>query len=80
MGYLKVSLEVYTDQRGSPDVYHGLSIFISVQRISPQKTLEPNNRLQRGYRNHSCVDFWETWDLKVHILKLLAYQGLDAAI
>jgi len=76
---LKVSLEVYTDQRGSPDVYHGLNIFISVQRISPQKTLDPNNSLLRGCRKYSCVDFPVTWDLKVQILKLLGYRELDIA-
>lgn len=80
MEYLKVSQEVYTDQRGSPDIYRGLSIFISVQRFSPQKTLHPSNHLQRGWRNHSSVDFWETWDLNVQILKLFGYQGLDTAI
>ena len=41
MEYLKMSLEVYPDQRGSLNVYHRLSIFSSFLQ-----TLDPNNHPQ----------------------------------
>lgn len=51
------------------------NIFVSAQRISPQKTLVPHNHLQRC-GNHSWGQFWEFWGAKGWILKIFGCSGI----